>query len=430
MLELVLGVAAVPLLFLALWSLANLDALVIVLISSSFLTVVSFPLGPALVRIDAIVALVVLLVIAVRRDEREHGRAARMRWAYFALLFSLGVVAFWSSTANALAPVRSYFMLANFAVGGLVLFALWGLHLDWAKIVRVGTWVLFVICALSLLELLAFPGTSTLSAAPQGGNSFRVRGLSLEPNLMGATCVGWLAVMYYWRRSLSRRYGLIASVIAVACVLTNTRAAWLALVLLAIFVLWDLRSKIGVFIPIGAALFMVVLAILAPITQSAERGTFAWKIGNLLASDTGTGLYRVRTWDIAFNDIATSSAHQFGLGVNSYSQRHPLDLTQATEGYLSNLWIGWLYDAGIVGLVIFCGLLVVVFLASAKRFDAIPVFAALLICATLTNSYWMLFPWLCMTLVLPNQEGPDAGRYQRLRAANIDLVSSKRGRLP
>ncbi|MEJ1156000.1 O-antigen ligase family protein [Microbacterium marmarense] len=394
--EIVLLLIATPILVVAFWAMTKPETPVTILFLASTMSSVSFALGPANLRIDAVVAPIVL--IAALFMKRSAPRTPRDRWRriFGVTLAGLVALAIFSSAANAPEPIRSYFMLGNFALGGMVFFFLTPLALNWRRVVIICTWGLALLCALSIAELLIAPGATQLTAPPQGGDGYRVRGLALEPNLMATMCAGWLGVLFYWRSVLTRIYLLPACLIAAAAVLTNTRAAWVSIAITCGFALWTLRSRLVWALPAMAALVAAITVILASEIGNAERGSFGWKLLNLFASDSGTGLYRIRTWDIAFQDLSTADGYIAGLGVNSYSQRHPVDLTGAVEGYLSNVWIGWLYDGGVLALLLFVVLIVSAFMYSKNRWDAIPAFVAVLLGASLTNPLWMTFPWLIL----------------------------------
>jgi O-antigen ligase len=360
---------------------------------------VALELGPATVRVE-LLALALLALAAVLDGRGTRPPPARAGAVAMAGLAAWWAASFLSSVLVAPEPVRSLFMLLNLTAGVAAYLLVLRLAPHHAALVRTGTWILGAVCAVSLILLVALPPETTpLVASSQGGGLPRVRGLALEPNLMGGLCAGWLAVMVHRRRQLSPRHLVLAVPVVVALVLTNTRAAWVALaVVLAFWALTRhgrvLRSPPALLVyGLGAGLLLARWGELR-----AEPGSLVWKVENLLNFEIGTGSYRVDTWRLALADLDAADAWLFGLGVNSYAQRHPVDITGVTEGYVGNLWIAWLYDSGIVGVLGFAVLLLALWARSADRLGALPVFLAVVLTSTSTNGFWMTFPWVFLAL--------------------------------
>jgi hypothetical protein len=217
----------------------------------------------------------------------------------------------------------------------------------------------------------------------------------------------WLCVVYYWRHVLKRTTFAWASVIAVAAILTNTRSVWIGLVILFVFVLGRRTgSAIVAILAGGAAALLIPLSGL--LQQSVSVNSPLWKLLNIFNSSTGTGSYRIDTWNQAINDLSTYGGWGIGLGVNTFPQRHPIDATGVTEGYLSNLWIASVHDSGILGGLALALGVILMFVGCGRRLDAVPLFAALVICATLTNPLAVAIPWVCLALVAgPASSGKD-----------------------
>jgi hypothetical protein len=64
---------------------------------------------------------------------------------------------------------------------------------------------------------------------------------------------------------------------------------------------------------------------------------------------TGTGQGRLYEWNVAVSDVQSSLL--FGLGTNSYGQRH-LALRADQPGYLGSLYVRTFYDSGIAGVLL------------------------------------------------------------------------------
>ncbi|WP_454778348.1 O-antigen ligase family protein [Georgenia muralis] len=382
---------------------------------------VALDVGPATVRVE-LLALALLVLAAVLDGRGTTPPPVRAGAVAMAGLAAWWAASFVSSVLVAPEPVRSLFMLLNLTAGVAAYFLVLRLAPHHAALVRTGTWILGAVSAVSLVLLVALPPETTpLVASSQGGGLPRVRGLALEPNLMGGLCAGWLAVMVHRRRQLSTRHLLLALPVVIALVLTNTRAAWVALaVVLAYWALTRhgrlLRSPPALMVyALGAGLLLARWGELR-----AEPGSLVWKIENLLNFEIGTGSYRVDTWRLALADLDAADAWLFGLGVNSYAQRHPVDITGVTEGYVGNLWIAWLYDSGVVGVLGFAVLLLALWARSADRLGALPVFVAVVLTSTSTNGFWMTFPWVFLALAgTPARPAVPVGGTGRVRPGEL-----------
>lgn len=390
--------------------LGNVRNALALLVLAATMNGLSVTVGPAGLRIEAFALAAVgvaVLLDAVHRREGVLGRVGPVALGALGAWWTLSLL---SSVFVALEPVRSLFMLLNLTVGVLAFLAVAvypSLHGD---LVRWGTVVLAVVSGVSLLWLFLGPPGSILVADPQGGELSRVRGLSLEPNLMGGLCAAWLGVMYYWREQLSPALRSAAVPIGLALVFTNTRAAWVAFAV--VFAFWLLtRQARFARSPHVIPLYLLGAVLLVSRAAGVDtvEGSLLWKLQNVFDFSTGNGLYRIESWRIALADLRTLRDHLFGLGVNSYSQHHPLDLTRVTEGYLGNVWLGWYYDSGLLGLVAFLVFLVVTVLRNPDWVDSVPAHLAVAIGATSTNSFWMVFPWIAIALVSaphPRREEP------------------------
>lgn len=388
---------------------SRLDRALVVLLILSWANSITVALGPANLRIE--IFALVLASVAALLDPRG---VRKLGW--FSVLIGAVAVAWLAASAFASAtaaeePARSYYMLGMLVAGVGTYFLVSSRVSDPARVVRIGTAALAVLCGACLLLLVTGLAGPPLLIPPQGGALWRVRGLALEANLMGTICAGWLAVMYYWRRRLGRAHVVSAAIIALAAVLTNTRATWICLAVLGIALALTYRKHAVALLPLVLA---IVIAAIAALPSNSEQESLLWKVSNIFTANDGTGLYRIRTWDIAFHDLNNSANGWLtGLGVNSYPQRHPIDITNVTEGYVGNVWVSTIYDSGIIGLILFASTLVLMWLRSPDRLGALPLFATLAISFTFTNGFWMLFPWIYLALVSVESRVSDVGRRDR-----------------
>jgi len=212
--------------------------------------------------------------------------------------------------------------------------------------------------------------------------------------------VGWLAVASRWWGSLPRTVRFLNLVLGVAVILAGTRAAWIALAVLIAVVGLESSSRSLKWIWGLAAGVVGLLVLLPSLSQTIEdKNSLAWRLGNLLSTDEGTGAYRAGIYETALSDIDTIGRAIAGSGMNSFSQFHLLDPTGVSASYLSSIWIAVYYDTGIIGFILFFGLLVSIVISRKNLRDGVIVLTVLLICASATNLVWFQYPWIYLGLL-------------------------------
>jgi hypothetical protein len=246
----------------------------------------------------------------------------------------------------------------------------------------------------------------------------RLVGFAFEPNILGSMTATWLALVFVAlptvRSSFRLQDAFWCLCILVTCLATVTRAAWLILAILVFAAVMDrLRHR-------PAAIFMLVGILLGGIVFASAIATgdwppesWQWRAQHVLETSSGTGGYRLATWDQALVDIQTRQSGFFwGTGFNSYSQFHTLDATGVDVAYLSSLWIGIVYDTGVLGAFLALSL----FVAIASQMKGTLIRASVLLVSIafagmITNLVWFTFPWVFVALAvrlaraLNSQEG-------------------------
>jgi hypothetical protein len=77
-----------------------------------------------------------------------------------------------------------------------------------------------------------------------------------------------------------------------------------------------------------------------------------------------------------------------------------LDSTGVGAAYLSNVFVGTIYDSGIVGLsLLLAGLALIIKRASVNRRVGLLVVIVLLVTSAATNQLWLTFPWALLGLL-------------------------------
>ncbi|MGB6183226.1 MAG: O-antigen ligase family protein [Rhodococcus sp. (in: high G+C Gram-positive bacteria)] len=364
-----------------------------------------------------------LFVAALFAHHRRVGRPFRTpdtRELVVAAAMAVWVVIALSVSAFAApVPLLSIRSCIQFIVGLAVFFPLVLSELDRVFAVRSGTVVLAAISTGSIAYWLFDP-------------SRRVSGLAFEYNIMGSMCAAWLAVMFYAARQrdsagrpvIDRALWWAAVPIVIALLLTSTRAAWGALLVIAVFAAVRMVRRFPVTVIAAGALGCVALFVLVGLRDSVgDEDTVLWRIAHLTDFDSGTGAYRVMLWNDAMTQIgARDWSLLWGTGANSFSQYNPVDPTLVGAAYLSSMWLGLLYDVGVLGLVAFLVAVAGVVSRIPRKIDALPLLFALAACASLTNIIWFAFPWVFLALlvgagstVAPAARTAPGGRLHRRR---------------
>jgi len=204
---------------------------------------------------------------------------------------------------------------------------------------------------------------------------------------------------------MDRLEQVAAGLLIVAMLLTLTRSAWLAGALVFVLALartprWRRAARLVParwLLTAGASLVLGVGAV--TLFQGVGEGTLLWKVLHITDFSEGTGRYRVEIYDWAIDDMRANESWALGNGTNSFSQFHELDPTAVGVPYLSSLWLGLLFDVGILGLVTFMAFAVLTLLRATDRWGAAMVWGSLALCASTTNIIWFAYAWCGASLV-------------------------------
>lgn len=236
----------------------------------------------------------------------------------------------------------------------------------------------------------------------------RATGITFEPNILAGYAALWLYILITQPGRPSRgEWFLIAGCVAVIP-LTGTRAAIVALVAGLAVVVLAMPRLIPRLIPIAllAGVGLIVIVSLYP-TVVAE--TFARLTDFAFSNQTAT--FRYNVWDTAWIDISSNGNWIFGHGTNTYGQWHYLstDPTKTTPGYLGNLPLQTLYDAGVVGVFFILGAALSLLKGStgkgrARRFGALVTFT---IIAIACNPMFLASFWLFAGLALAKDKSAE-----------------------
>lgn len=339
---------------------------------------VTLPVAGMQVRTDqlAACALAFALLVAIIRGERTLQLDAVAWW--LAALFGINVVA---SLVNSPVPSYSLLQCANLASAWVIYVVLIN-YLDSADAVARFTRVLLRAAAVaSAVGIAAF--ALNLVGVPVGGaevsraaaerltNAFGAYGTMFEPNIFasftGASFVLAAGLLARTADSPDDSTGLLRWVAALAgagLVLSFTRAAWLGavagcVVLItlggrALLARLELRRAV---VPVMVGLMVIgVLGLVSDNTSVLLR----YKLTNLFNLESQSAVLRLTTYALAADQWL---AHPWlGHGTFTFAAlvAEGSDF-QRFEGW-RNLWIGnflvlGLHDTGVVGLVMWCGML-------------------------------------------------------------------------
>jgi len=378
---------------------------VVVATLSSFATAlqtnVDTPIGGFTVRPEQLctVALVVAVAASPIRD-RLFREAAKLPAMLFAAFVGWNVLV---SVFFAPLFARSLSILGWLLLDYFLFICISGLPELRRVILRTGFIVTAVSAVLAILTYLTWLATGRhLGMVPsEVPGEYSVRLLALEPNILAALFILWgLLALFVARRATRFRVPLrlTAFLAFAASFVTDTRAATLALIaglLLYVVTMPALhRVAAAVWAFLAAA---VVFTFSFPALSGVDRFLAD---SSLVDFGTGTGSYRVDTWRIALDDLDLG-AWLFGLGTNSFGQRHlERTLQDGTPGYLGNLPLQVLYDSGIVGVLLLAGVVAAILVrVNRRRLDlAAALLVAFLITATATSSLWFSFVWIFASL--------------------------------
>lgn len=279
-------------------------------------------------------------------------------------------------------------------------------------------------------------------SAPTAGESFGVQralgesapaayGLSFEANILaGALLLSALALFSAPRQYL-RRWHTFAGILAVAALpVTQTRAAILGMAAGLIVLLFRSRDRL-IRRRVWRTMAVVGLSV-GGLSIAGWQGSQAvlGKFADSLDFFSGNGGYRLTVARLALSDMHNAQSWVFGLGTNSFSQRH-LDFSRPGAGvdaYLGSLPLQIIYDSGVVGVCII--LLLAVQLLYRSRFSgsSVSVMLAFVIIATSTSPFWFASTWIFAALaVLPRDPDPATDPPERVKELALNEPTAAAG---
>ncbi len=377
-------------------------------------------IGGTQVRLDQLAACLLFVPLAAEvLAGRRRLRADATTW-FLAAILVVNVIA---SVLNS--PSLSY-SLAQCAS----LASAWGIYFlvlnfadtreDAAALLRVFLWAAVIACVIAIAAFVLAAAGMRVGGAEVSGTAaqnltraFGAYGTMVEPNILGSFSAAVLVMTAtllaggeeYRASNATALVRSAAATAALALVLSFTRSAWLGAMVGAAFVAVAggrmLGLRPGRFVKPLSLLAAVVLVVL--LLPGVTGDFLSFKLQNLLNFGSQTAVFRLLTYSLALEQ----TMHHFILGSGTYTFA-PLvaqgnDFMQY-EGW-RNLWIGnylllALHDTGIVGLILWLGMLWSVVAAGVRATRAIraidPALATLALALT-GAVVTLLIPFLATT---------------------------------
>ncbi len=398
------------------------------LLVSSMFSRYELPVGEVHLRADQLVLVPVVLGIALRStmttpagvDQTKPGRrplgAPSVVLAGLVLYVMLNALSSFLFSAQPTESFKIVIWLLLSLITAVAVYLVVGTDVGVREALLAVLGAGFVSAAVGILFFVyswATGSTLSIQQDPYTGN-FAATGTFFEANIFGSfqafSATAGL-VLLDARRLRGRALAWLSlgtGLSILALVLSYTRAAWLGF-LVGVLVFFFFRVRAGRSLaPVIRilALALVAMLVLVPtglLTSLAARFTSITDFGG------GTIAYRLVRFKMALADWSSSPI--FGLGTNSFGQRH-LDPTQNyAPDYLANLFATTLYDVGAVGLsvflVVFGTLIAALISVVAKgRWTWHGVHALALLCGMVallisyqaTNAFWFSYNWIIMAI--------------------------------
>lgn len=376
------------------------------LVVSSLVSGGRFPFAGFNFLPEHVVVAVLLTVLVLRRPAAIVRRPATYEAWLLAWIAWNGLV----SLVYADDPAASLAIVAWMLLAWLILWSVRGVLLTEpgarAQILRVGSAVAAAMGLVAFVTWLsALAGFTTWGVQPEFvTGTVASTGLALEANIFGAQGLFWLFLVVRARILHGTRLSSwVVLGLTLGIVSSMTRAVWLAAVVLGvgIFVVARTGRRVRLARPVGRlrAWVVSIAAVALLMVVGAPVGA---KLAHSLDFGSSTGSSRLENWKVAVDDLGEDGAYLFGLGTNSFGQRHLSPTIPGEPDYLGNLGLALLYDTGVVGLGLFAGAAASIALRPSRarqRVLNLTFIAALLIIGAATSPVWFGFVWITVALL-------------------------------
>ncbi len=372
------------------------------LVASTFVTRFKFDvLGLHFRPEDGVVLATLLALIFSSIRQKRLGNVVADRTTVLLALFVLwlGVV----SITEAPEPQRSLAIVGWLALDMLILFVLVAAYESSSQLEDAG--VKWACLAFAIADVLYVVGPHIgFGVQPEPGSSTHAAyGLSYEANILASTAAMWLFIaMTSPKARVIWTYRLLVPLAFVTLIVSFTRAADVAL--LVGLLVWAMveggRARRVLFMRLG---ILLVGATLILSVLPTFRSQVTHRLSQITELQTGTGRDRLKTSAEALNDLASPPSWLFGLGANSFGQRHHLFTRpeEAVSGYLGVLPLQLLYEGGVVALILLAAMFAAIQPTRLRfRGRAFGLVAIYLIASVTTSPFWLGSTWVIVALAI------------------------------
>jgi hypothetical protein len=351
-----------------------------------------------------------LLVIHIIRHRGGGGKSVPLAGAWLGLVLWLGT-AIAASVLHAPETAQSFRLILWTAVSTGTLWLLYKLETPISAAITPVVMGATMAALAGLLGFIVANAANHLNLAVEpdyGSDTFRARGLMLEPNLLASYCLAVLCAAYVANRYVPALVGRVAyPVLCLTILATYTRSAAICLGLLGLLIILTNkhRSMILTAIAVLGAVGLVIVLLRGSATQGSPTPVveaLGQRVHSLFAISTGTGRSRTSSVSIALSELAESRNWLEGLGYNTFPQRHTNALASNGQYYLGVFPVALIYDSGILGLIGFLAAYMTLWARAIRLLGwrVHPLFVSLAWVSLTTNEFWFAYPWMAIALLI------------------------------
>jgi len=365
------------------------DAMFLFLSIAVWFNGVSFQLGRASLRVEHFLVFSVFFLEFCFPN--SHMKPRKLNMLFLAWL-SLGMITTFIGTID---KYRGLWIQIQYVIGLLILSSREFVPLGKKPIViqaRIGILV-------SIIYLLSYLYTPLAKLLRIGEVKEVFDGYSLEPNLLGSQALLLWILLYVGRDLLSKFERLGIFLLPILIVLSLTRAVWLAFIMvLGLFLIQRIRSLAAYFVLLIICLLPILFDFLRRRVTSTED--VYWNLMNFINFESGTAQYRKNVYFQALTEMNDTWFHfLLGHGFASFPELYPLDSSGVTGAYLSNAFVGILFETGILGTLLFLLLIGRYVHKSKARIEILFYVLALVTVSLTTSPLWLVFPWFYLKIL-------------------------------
>ena len=350
---------------------------------------ITFSVSRASVRIEQVLVIVLLFCEFLVRRQRKLPVLFN---PWLVVWLVVGMLATFFGTSDILRGVWIFFLYFL----GIISLSTGLSHNFRVEVIRIQARVAIAFSVVYLLFYLFSP-LASLFSLQESRELFS--GFSLEPNLLGSQSLLLWLLLYFEKNALVGREIYCLYLLPLLILISLTRTVWISFLLISCYLIAKKSKVFSVY-------FFLLSVLLFPIlngfvlSKTSDTEDFYWNIRNLFNFNSGTALYRQNVYNQAISQISDNPRYLiFGHGYASFPEYHPVDSSGVTSGYLSNAFVGLLFESGLLGLYLF-SFLIMKFVIRAQNRREVFLFCFVLGMVSFTTSpLWLIFPWFYLRLL-------------------------------